>query len=327
MKKTLSSLLMGAAILAPIGASAMQAFADEAPAESKSKVMAEVTSGGMAITAHDVDLGPLTISQEIPQKKVDKLLTIKDHTGGPGHEITVKSTNYEVTEPTLFSEMQVENKVSVTGEDALISSDESQLALFNKGGIIDTHWGSKPQAGNYSQDLQWTMTAKAAPVDQGDAAFDEMYNNAEVQFRFNGMSLLDAPEGSTIGNIEQASINSPFVKTPDGGYEVTVNAKAYASDKEAMEKARILSIAGGSFTINSENMDTLVTGFEQGENPLKGSNSWDAGVSSTGGYVSFGGYLEMKDSLGSNTNKIVINAKLSNGKVIPLTVNLHVTYE
>lgn len=318
---------MGAAILAPMGASGMQAFADETPAESKSKVTAEVKSGGMALTAHDVDLGPLTISEEIPQKNVDELLTIKDHTGGPGHEITVKATNYAETEPTLFSEMQIENKVSVTGEDALISSDRSQLDLIKKGGIIDTHWGVKPQAGNYAQNLQWTMTALAAPVEQGDPAFDAMYDSANVQFRFNGMSLLDAPEGSTIGNIEQASINTPFVKTPEGGYEVTVNAKAYASDKEAMEKARTLSLGGGSFNIDSENMNTLVTGFEQGENPLKGSNAWDAGVTETGGYVNFGGYLEMKDSLGSNTNKIVINAKLSNGKVIPLTVNLHVTYE
>lgn len=176
----LKGLFISSAILAPMIVTPVGVFAAEEGDMTTSNIYAEVVSGGMQLKANDADLGKLTVGEEPSPTSVSEYLRVLDNTGGTGFSVSVKASNYADTEQTLQTSVHLENDVIITDSDEVAQTGESKLDWQTFDGQVTAEWGQTPKAGNFSQDLVWTMTATAAPHEDQSDKFDKIVSNTDI---------------------------------------------------------------------------------------------------------------------------------------------------
>lgn len=253
-------LLMSAAILAPMGVAPLSAFADEAPATSNSKVMAEIVSGGMTIAAADANFGKLTIGTEPGTVAVTDFLKVVDHTGGSGYEVNVSAENYDETKDTMATTAKIGDKeVPLTNTAGIINEGESMLKEQKYNGSVTGKWGSTPKAGEFSQDLKWTMTAKAAPVEpdkpeaQAHPMLLAMMQKVQMIASVNGSNLYDSKEQSMNSGLAEVTADSTPRKALNVGgdnYKVNIPITIRADQESTKAEAQGMLFIGGEFKVS-----------------------------------------------------------------------------
>lgn len=163
MKTKLLSSSIIAATLLTLGMGANTAFAADT-ATDDSLVTAEVVTGGMELEAFDVALGELTIGTPIPDKTVDKHVTVTDHTGGKGWDLTVAQPNFANEESNVFHAIKFDSgtKTNITASAAKVATGESTLAAHDLGSVLSSTWGTAPKAAEFSVQLDWTASPTVA---------------------------------------------------------------------------------------------------------------------------------------------------------------------
>lgn len=254
----LRGLFLSAAVLAPMTISSISAFAAETDT-AESKVLAEVVSGGMELVAKDANFGALTIGIEPGKVEVPKLLTVTDHTGGAGFSINVKATNYADTEKTMTTSAHISRDVALTDTASEIVTGESKLAPQTFDGEISGSWGVAPKAGEFTQNLLWTMTATAAPVDNNNADLADMMNGLELTGSFASTNTYDE-SGSILGSVEVTSDGTvtSAANAGENSYEVVKNISLRDMDSESLEgsgkdRAKGLILLNGDFAFTPTN--------------------------------------------------------------------------
>lgn len=260
----LKGLFMSAAILAPMAIAPMGVFADEAPATSNSKVMAEVVSGGLTISAKDVDFGKVTIGTTPEAKTVADLLTVHDLTGGNGFEVSVKAENYADTKDTMLTKAKLESETNLTDASGLVQTGESMLAEQTFGGTVSGEWGATPKAGAFSQDLVWTATAKAAPEVQENADFADLVTNGTFDGNLLASELQDSSGVSTEVMLMADGRANAIEKVGDT-YVGTVkfNATDTSGNKDAKEKSKQISITKATLQFMKESATKNINEYIQ----------------------------------------------------------------
>lgn len=220
----LKGLLMSAAILMPLMGSTLTTFAAEDVATANSNVTANVVSGGLGLEAKDHDFGNLTIGTPIPSNHVDGLTTVTDHTGANGWDLTLKSTNYDVTKENVRLGVQADGgeKVIITGESAHYLSGESKLDPITTGGTFTGEWGESPKQGAYENNLMWTLTPKLNEATTPLLEFEEIMDNTNEE---NGN--LDYSAESLIVNYDEAGMSNKLYKTELNSYNVRKDSNTH----------------------------------------------------------------------------------------------------
>lgn len=146
-------------------------------ASDTSEVTANIQTGGMNVvvagngeTDNNTFLGDLKVSTPIADSTTANLLTITDHTGAEGWNLTVKADNYAETEATLKVGLKVDDfaRVNLTDAEATVASGISQLDDFVLDGTFDAQWGTTPEKGDYVSDLTWSLTPATAAAGGGE---------------------------------------------------------------------------------------------------------------------------------------------------------------
>lgn len=180
MKRFLGIALVSA-ILLPIASNTAMAANT---ADDSSLVTGKATPGTLRVIADDVDLGKLTIGQDIDY--VTGAVKVLDNTGGNGWELGVKSNNYATINKSLVEMVSIDNiGIYITDETSQIMAGESRLEEYEMTAEYNAEWGVAPEVGNVNNDLTWTLTPSL-----GKPMAQKIQEN--YVFGFNNVS---APQG------------------------------------------------------------------------------------------------------------------------------------
>lgn len=336
----LNGLFMSAAILAPAALAPLGVFADEAPAESNSKVMAEVGSGGMTLAAKDVNFGALTIGTEPGERTVADLLTATDHSGGNGFDVSVRADNYADTESTMLTTVQMNDGViaPLTSEAATVLSGESKLAVQTYSGKISGKWGETPKAGVFSQDLVWTMSAKASP-EAGEGGESTPLTLAAMNYltKANLTGTFNVQGYAT----ESGDVVNDAVVMPGGEGGPITQIKEVSSGHYEATKDLTVTFTGDRANVEKEAKFLKVKGFQLNLNQAEGTDSpKDIFTEITGlDYLNAADLLVEDSSININATdvlvpldngldsvKVPLTLHLSDGKIATLTITFNISH-
>lgn len=179
--KIISGVLAASTVMSMGAATAVTAFADSpAPTSANSEVSANIQSGGLSfkidsLQALDVNLGTLSINDEIPDVDVPEYLEVTDRTGANGWLINVSATNFDETKDTIRNTITLTNAQDVES-DAVVISDAAQLAVSGPSlrdpqkikGVVASEWGVSPENKGFNSELLWTLTPNVAEASTGN---------------------------------------------------------------------------------------------------------------------------------------------------------------
>lgn len=230
IKKTMSVVLLSSVILTSVMPSVMAAEV----ANDDSTVSAKVKTGGMKVVASDVDLGKLVIGENIDPVTGEVIVT--DHTGGDGWKLQVKSTNFDVINPSLVESVKVGEgeKSFITNEDVLVNKGKSLLEDQKYNADYSATWGVKPEVGNKTNELTWTLT----PEIEEKTIADNFMEDLSVGFTEdpNMMGLFnmatDKRKDPDTGIVIHQGWNSKVDKNGEINFLIDVSEYSFAKENE-----------------------------------------------------------------------------------------------
>lgn len=184
MKRFLG-IALASAILLPIASNTAMAANT---VDDSSLVTGKATPGTLRVIADDVDLGKLTIGQDIDY--VTGAVKVLDNTGGNGWELGVKSNNYATINKSLVEMVSIDNiGIYITDETSQIMAGESQLAEHEMTAEYSAEWGVAPEVGNVNNDLTWTLTPSLAKpmAQQIQESYVFGFNNISAPFGMHSL--------------------------------------------------------------------------------------------------------------------------------------------
>lgn len=125
---------------------------------SNSKIIGNVTTGGISLVAGDANLGDTKIGTKI--NDVSSNIEVKDWTGGVGWNLFVKSSNFDDISKTYRESVQVEgfNKTAITKDNSFVAEGVSRKTPYSFNATYSAEWGENPRLGDNVNNLVWTLT-------------------------------------------------------------------------------------------------------------------------------------------------------------------------